>query len=191
MLKWNFGCLHPSGERHPSLEDRFKTQGSVGVFAAVRMCSFIDLSKNWHFPRACWPPCDLKSSTQAHVLVSVIQVWSLKSLHGNRRNNIFQYLFSSSLTAACLADSEDRGGWLLLLFLENEADSYHLALKQGDLSPQNSFPNVNGRYQDNSTFKASSCPFGVIWHHIFDFFNFINYVGVQQNLAMGGFYSTT
>lgn len=107
--KWNCGCLHPSGEHQPSTEDRFKTRGSVSVFTAVRMCSFIHLGKNWHFPEACWPPCDLKSSTQANRLVSVIQVWSLKSFHSHHRNNIFQYLFSSSLTAACLAENENRG----------------------------------------------------------------------------------
>lgn len=154
MQKWSFGCLLPSGERQPSMKDSFKTQGTVGVFTAVRMCSFIGSSKSWHFPRVCWPPRDLKSSTQAHRLVSVIQVWSLKSLHSHHRNNIFQYLFSSSLTAACLAENEDRRAGCYCCFWIMKQIHIIMAPKLVDLSPQKYFLNVNRRYPDNSTLKA-------------------------------------
>lgn len=138
---------------HPRKTD-LKHEDPFGVFAAVRMCSFIDLGKNWHFPGACWPAFDLKSSTQAHGLVSVIQVWSLKSLHSHHRNNIFQYLFSSSLTAACLAENEDRGAGCYCWFWITKRIHIIWLPSCRIYLYRNLFLNVTERYLDNSTFKS-------------------------------------
>lgn len=192
MQKWNFGCLRPSGERQPSMEDRFKTRGSVTAFTAVRMCSFIGLSKSWHFPRACWLRCDLKSSTQAHGLVSVIQVRSFKSLQSHHRNNTFEYLFSSSLTAACLAENEDRGAgcyccfWIMKRIHIIWLPSWWIYLYRIFFSVSIEDIQITARLR----LKIALLMLFNITVLIF-FFLFINHVGVQQNLALGGFCSST